>query len=413
MRIVHITDAAAGGVLSSVTTLARSQAADPRFDEVAFCYTPRTDSPPQEDIADGMGRGVVVERWSRTSNSAALGLVRGLVRELSSSQWDVIHLHSSRAGFLARSLAILLHPRARLVYSPHGFSFNQIEHSHRARGMFLALERLALRGSRDLVLVSGTEAECAALQLPGARPVVLPNAVDTSIFVPVGVLSESIEEPLEVVHLGRVAPQKNPGQFAQIASLAHQEHPGRFTFTWIGDGDRGLLETDTCQRGDGRGSAAAAGVSVTGWISREGIREHLSGASILLFTSAGGEGMPIAMLEAGSMAIPTVGADVIGVRDLIDDGVDGSLFHTSAEAVAALGALLSGGRRRGFGTAMRERVVREHSQADLAERSLNIYTDFIEAETTRGRGRATVRPRSTMTTTTEHPHVSNAGGRRA
>lgn len=426
MKILHITDAAAGGVLSSVTTLARSQSTDSRFDEVGFCYTPRTDSPRHEDIANGMGQCVMVERWSQTPTAGFNGLVRGLIRELRSDHWDVIHLHSSRAGFLARSLAVLLRPRAHLVYSPHGFSFNQIKFSPRKRGLFLALERMALRGGRDLVLVSGTEAECAAQQLPRARAFVLANAVDTATFAPPSAHAEPDEEPLKVVHLGRVAPQKNPGQFAQIASMAHQEHPGRFTFTWIGEGNRRLLEVDPDTVGGPSCSAPAPAVSVTGWITSKQIREHLADASILLFTSAA-EGMPISMLEAGSMAIPTVGADVIGVRDLIADGVDGFLFRTSDEAVAALGDLLPEDRRRVFGAAARARVVREHSQADLAERSLSIYTGFIGSEPVRRRGRdpeqtrpATTGTASHTTTTTVHtttmrvhPHVSKTGSRTA
>ncbi|MGO1349677.1 MAG: glycosyltransferase [Brevibacterium aurantiacum] len=412
MKLLHITDAAAGGVLSSVTALARSQAADPRFDQVGFCYTPRADSPSHDEIAIGMGCRVMVECWAQTSKSSVTSLMRGLARELRNNHWDVIHLHSSRAGFLARSLAILLRPRAHLVYSPHGFSFNQIEFSNRAREVYLRLERVALHGGRDLVLVSGTEAECAAEKLPGARTAVLANAVDTSHFAPVDTSRGPASEVVEVVHLGRVATQKNPGQFAQIASLVHREYPGRFAFTWIGDGDRSLLEAETGALDDPRGDASAPAVSVTGWVSPEEIREHLSAAAILLFTSAA-EGMPIAMLEAGSMAIPTVGADVIGVRDLIDDDVDGSLFRTSAEAVAALGDLLSGERRRSLGLRARERVVREHSQADLAGRSLHIYTGFIRAETIRRRGGTSVPARPPTKITTVHSHVSNTESRTA
>lgn len=419
MKILHITDAAAGGVLSSVTTLSRAQSADSRYDEVKVCYTPRADSPRHEEIANGMGQGVLVDRWSLTSKSALAGLTRGLIRELRNDRWDIIHLHSSRAGFLARSLAILFRPHAHLVYSPHCFSFNQSEFSHRQQWLFLTLERLALRGGRDLVLVSDTEAECAAQQLPGARAVVLANAVDTSTFVPA---PEPSTHPLEVVHLGRVAAQKNPGQFAQIASLARQEYPGRFTFTWIGDGDRQLLDAEADAVDDHSHSVATPEVFVTGWITQAEIREQLSHASILLFTSVA-EGMPISMLEAGSMAIPTVGADVIGVRDLIEDGVNGFLFRTPAEAVSALGELRSAERRRELGAAARARIVHEHSQAELAARSLRIYTDFIDSDPARRRGKATVqarRPATTATpptdrtrTMTVHPHRSKTGSRTA
>ncbi|AZL10754.1 MAG: glycosyltransferase [Brevibacterium sp.] len=380
MKILHITDAAAGGVLSSISALARSQAADPRYEKVALRYTPRSDSPGHEAIAEIMGPGVELERWSATPRFAVAGLARGLLAELR-RDWDVIHLHSSRAGFLARVFATVLPTRALLVYSPHGFAFNQIEFSPRAARMFLTMERLALRGGRDLVLVSGSEAAVAKQKLPGSRTAVLPNAVDDVAFAPADRQPSSHDGPLEVVHVGRILTQKRPEHFARIAAKAAQEHPGRFSFTWIGDGDRSLLAD--CQD-----------ITITGWLTSDGIRRHLSRASILLFTSAA-EGMPISLLEAASMGVPTVGADVIGVRDLIDHGVDGMLFDTVDEGVAALSELTDDERRGRLAAAARARVERDHSQADLADRSLRIYCDFIAPE-----------PAVRQTSAADSPHLN-------
>lgn len=414
MKILHITDAAAGGVLTSVTALVRSQAHDSRFSEVSLCYTPRPDSPPHEEIVAGVSSAVRVQRWAPSPRLALVPLLAGVMRELRHQDWDVIHLHSSRAGFAARMSAILLRSRAHLVYSPHGFSFNQAYFSRFLARTFLALERLALRGGRDLVLVSDTEAQVAAEKLPQARTAVLANAIDTSAFSPAGQPSgqgqERFERPLEVVHLGRIAKQKRPDHFARIAADVHRELPGRFSFTWIGDGDRSLL--DVRDSGAHALEGTGASVSVTGWVSPTAIRGHLSRASIVLFTSSM-EGMPMAVLEAGSMAIPTVGSDVVGVRDLIDDGVDGILFRTTAEAVTALGGLLHDDRRARIGTAARARVVRDHSQTDLAERSLQIYRDFIASAPAERQARKNLNPRSTRKQSTVNTAVAHTGRRSA
>lgn len=383
MKILHVTDAAAGGVLSSVTTLARSQAADPRFEHVAVRYTPRTDSPAHEDIRRAMGPGVDVSHWSQRPRGALRGLAWGLLREIR-GDWDVIHLHSSRAGFLGRAFAIVLPTRAHRAYSPHGFAFNQIEFSDTAMRLFRVLERLALHGGRDLVLVSPGESQVAARQLPGARTAVLPNAVDTLSILPTAGRATGADElrdgaagpsadvdgprtsadrPIEVVHIGRITTQKRPELFAQIAARAQTRHPGEFAFTWIGDGDRSRL-------------GPCPTITITGWLSPERIRDRLSHASLLLFTSAG-EGMSMSLLEAASMGIPAIGSNVIGVRDLIEHGVDGMLFDTVDEAVAALDDLSAGEPRRRLAAAARARVVRDHSQTDLAERSWRIYCEFL------------------------------------
>lgn len=369
MRILHVTDAAAAGVLASVTALAREQAADPSVDEVRFGYTPRPDSPAHESIVAGMGEGVDVLRWSTTPRTALPGLMRGLLRELRRDEADVIHLHSSRAGFLGRLIASVTPPKAHIVYSPHGFAFNRTDFTDLQGSMFLRLERWALHGGTDLILVSDSEAALASAKLPQARTAVLPNVVDTAKFSPPAVDAPAQSAILNIVHLGRISAQKQPELFTEIAARANSAHPGRFSFTWIGEGDRQLLQSN------GQGNAEVE-IEITGWLDAERIRVQLSQASVLLFTSFG-EGMPISLLEAGSMGIPAVGSDVVGVRDLITEGANGFLFRTVAEAVAALERLLDTDVRTELGAAARTVAVNEHCRTGLAERSLAVYRSFL------------------------------------
>lgn len=374
MRILHVTDAAAAGVLASVTALAREQAADPSVDEVSFGYTPRPDSPPHESIVAGMGGGVDVLRWSTTPRTALAGLMRGLLRELRRDEADVIHLHSSRAGFLGRLIATVSPPKAHIVYSPHGFAFNRNDFTDLQEAIFLRMERWALRGGSDLILVSNSEAALASSNLPQARTAVLPNVVDTAVFSPPPADSATQSGILNIVHLGRISTQKQPELFTEIAARANAAHPGRFSFTWIGEGERQLLQS-------GGPGSEEVGIEITGWLDAERIRVRLSRASALLFTSFG-EGMPISLLEAASMGIPTVGSDVVGVRDLITEGSTGFLFRTVEEAVAALERLLDSGVRTELGAAARHRAVNEHCRTGLAERSLAVYQSFLATTAT-------------------------------
>lgn len=370
MRILHVTDASAAGVLAAITSLARAQSEHPDVTSVRVCYTPRPESPTHETIVRSLGTGVEARRWSNKSRTAVLGLVRGLLRELRDGRFDVIHLHSSRAGFFGRLLARVLRADVRVVYSPHGFAFDRSDFSTPAAAVFLGMERLALHGSRSLVLVSEGEAAVARTKLPQADTAVLPNVVDSSAFSRAHQAGEAgvgknDGDVLRVVHIGRIMGQKRPEMFAEVASHTHRTHPGRFEFVWIGDGDRTLL-----RRGTG-----TPPVQITGWVTSDELRTHLSQAAIMLFTSSG-EGMPISLLEASSMGIPTVGWDVVGVRDLVADRTDGFLVSTVDEAVAALGELLDVSLRRSFGAAARDRVINHHSRADLGDQSVQIYNEF-------------------------------------
>jgi glycosyltransferase involved in cell wall biosynthesis len=376
MRVLHVTDAAAAGVLSAVTTLARAQADAPEFEKVAFRYTPRPESPAVDDIRAAMGAAVDVEVWP----ASLYGLWRGLSTEIGHGRYDLVHLHSSRAGFLGRIRSGARPSRTRVVYSPHGFAFGRSDFSSVQRGAFLLMERVALAGGKDVLLVSESERMLASASLPGIRARVLPNAVDTDRYRPVGGRTSG---RLDVVHVGRLSGQKRPGLFAEIAERARALRPGRFSFTWLGDGDRGLL---------GPGAA----VEVTGWLTRDEVRARLGRASAVLFTSSG-EGMPMALLEAQSVGLVVVGSDVVGVRDLVTHGENGFLFDTVDEALDGLDRLLDPACLDGLSAAARARIVDRHCVSDLAQRSHAIYRAFLAP---RGRPGAD-------STVGSHPRTSN------
>ncbi|WGW11712.1 glycosyltransferase [Saxibacter everestensis] len=176
-----MTDASSGGVLTSVTTLARQQAEHPDRHEVIFAFVPRSDTPAKEQIQQLTGPRVNVQQWSTTTTIRRLiDLVHGLSRTLARTQCDVVHLHSSRAGFLGRFIAVAVGGSARVVYSPHAFAFAQAGMHPHKRAIYLTLERMAVRWDSKLILVSETERDVATKYLPGSRTAVLPNAVNTA-----------------------------------------------------------------------------------------------------------------------------------------------------------------------------------------------------------------------------------------
>src|SRR5690606_16661001 len=90
----------------------------------------------------------------------------------------------------------------------------------------------------------------------------------------------SFRNPMRIITVGQIRPQKNPLQFLEIAKALKAVYP-QADLVWVGNGDpdvRNLLEM--------------AGVCVTGWLQKGEVWRLLSTAGVYLSTSRW-EGMPV------------------------------------------------------------------------------------------------------------------------
>lgn len=370
-RVLHVTDASSSGVLAAATTIARAQSAREDL-AVTFAYVPRGDSPPRAAIQELVGPRVRLRRWTRSPRAAlpalALGLLGALVRERRAGGSVIVHLHSSRAGLIGRALAAATGLRSRTVYSPHCFAFDRSDLGAARRAVLVGLERLGTLLGPRLLLVSGTEQALADRTLPGARTAVLRNRVDVTALEELAdagrrraPADDAAPSALRVVHVGRIAAQKRPAEFAAVV----RPQPGApdLEARWLGDGDRALLGPD-------------AAVHVTGWLDREQLVAELSRADLLLFTSAG-EGMPIAVLEAQALGVPVLAHDVTGLADVVEEGVTGLLRVDTADLRTALLELAADPeRRRALSRAARTRTRERFDLHDLAHDADAAYRDL-------------------------------------
>lgn len=361
MRVLHVTDASSSGVLTAVTTIARTQSEDPRFSRVVFAYLLRPDSPSQADIQALSGPGVEVQLWSDGLSAKRLvDLVRTLFSVLRSENFDVVHLHSSRTGLLGRWVALMTPHRGRTIYSPHAFAFAYAHWSGPKRSALWAMELVGMVAGRRLLLNSVSEQAVARRAFPWARTEVLVNSVDVDRLRQFK-RSPNRDRPW-FAHVGRIAPAKAPEVFVEVAKVVAQRDPAARGY-WLGDGDRSLLEES---------------IEVSGWLPPGELHRRLATASALLFTSRG-EGMPMAVLEAQAMGIPVVASRVTGVVDLIDDGSNGLLGDSVTELADALTSILSDPT---LASGLSERTAssaEQFDQARTAERSLGCYASLVPA----------------------------------
>ncbi|MGW4363063.1 glycosyltransferase family 4 protein, partial [Streptomyces californicus] len=204
------------------------------------------------------------------------------------------------------------------------------------------LEHWALsRAYRDHLMIAVSPSTAGALRelgVPDSRIRVVHNGVREP--APQG---ERSATPLFVA-LGRLVDYKRIDLLLQLWERVRPVTGGRLVI--VGDGpERARLE-----------QLAGPGVEFAGHVT-EAEKHRLLCASWLLLHPAAVEGWGLVVTEAAARSTPTLGFDVPGLRDSVEDGVTGVLTRGASSFAAAWCALaLDDGRREAMGRAARERA---------------------------------------------------------
>ncbi len=150
---------------------------------------------------------------------------------------------------------------------------------------------------------------------------VIPNYVDTNLFRPKKVMSEA--KVHTIVSIANRTPGKNIGQLIQSVQGLESIH-----LRIIGS---------VCEDNDIKALAQAAKVSVEwiGIVSNAKLAQLLSEADLYVHPSLY-EGLSKSILEAMSCGLPIIGCCVTGVKELIQDGVNGLLCEPNVTAMRAV-----------------------------------------------------------------------------
>jgi glycosyltransferase involved in cell wall biosynthesis len=307
-----------------------------------------------------------------------LGVIR-LFTLMRRGNYDLVHLHSSKAGFLGRIAAKL--NGMKTIYTPNGLYFLR-PGSQLAQNFFLWLERLAGRLTDRLIAVSESErhAVIETRTVPESKVAVIPNAVECDdAFRPNPAARDRIRAELGIPPdafvvgtASRHSRQKDPMTLIRAARFIVDAAP-QTQFVWCGEGEKKLESLVGARQVDVHNAFQFLGF-------RHDMQDVMNAFDVFVLSSIY-EGLPYVLLEAMLLELPVVATDVIGNRDTVVANETGLLVPArDPKALAAAVIELAGDpeRRRAMGRRAGEVVRKRHAISAMVAATEQVYRSVTQ-----------------------------------
>jgi glycosyltransferase involved in cell wall biosynthesis len=379
IQVLEMLEATTGGTRRHLVDLATHL--DPaRFAASGLCATLR-DPGFLEDVRAMQARGipVTVIRMVRAINPVSdLAALARIVRHLRRQRYDIVHAHSSKAGFLGRVAARLCGVPA-VIYTPHGFSF-EMDVNPANRRLYLLLERLAARLTDRIICVCPSERATALRAQVGHadKCVVVENAVDAAQYD----LQDVDATPLRrtfgfgdndpvIGVIGRFSAQKGHRYLLEAFRGVVQSHPdARLLLVGQGELRQSLAQWIT----DFRLDRNCRMVEATG-----NMAQIHALCDLFVFPSLW-EGLPYTLLEVMAAGKPVIATAVGGMPDAIVAGEDGLLVRPkdgTALHDAIMALLRDSALRARLGSAARRNMALRPQLADMVRQTEAVYAEAL------------------------------------
>lgn len=321
IKILYILEATSGGTQKHVIDIAKKiDNSEFKIDLVYSTKRNKNFAPLSKDIFNET-YGLPISRTGSFSDIRNIIKIKNIINR---NNYDIVHCHSTKAGFVGR-LAAYFSKHPNVVYSPHGFMFCDTRIKLR-RLLYLYLEKYLGYITNKIIAVSGSERDLAIEHdiVPNDKIITLYNSIDPGDYddheyvnrVPEKMKSK--DEDIILGTVGRLYYQKDPVTLIKSFRIINNHFPNT-KLVFVGDGP--MLEK--CKK-------LIYKLGLQDKIKLEGFqknsKEYYKTFDIFVLSSHY-EGLPYALLEAMIMGIPSVGTEVVGIKDLIIHGQTGYLVN--------------------------------------------------------------------------------------
>lgn len=322
LRILQIVESSGAGVGRHVIDLTKGLME--RGHQIDLIYSPcHSDAIFKRRLEELTGCRVFAEPIKHSPHPADIPLFFRLRRHLQKEgPFDIVHCHSTKAGFIGRIAAAGLH--TRVLYTPHALLTLRPNLPSLVRRMIALGERALSHLSDEIIAVSEDEAqEARGLGISSAKITVIHNGVGecewnhaaslrTHLRDSAGATSENIV----VGFVGRFASQKAIDNLLHAIKLLDKSVRHNVRVVLVGDGP---LRKDLQDL-----STRLEIADHLHWSGETPGQQSMAAFDIFVLPSDY-EGLPYVLLEAMANGLPIVSTDVGGVRELVTDGLNGTI----------------------------------------------------------------------------------------
>lgn len=304
MKILHAAETIKGGVATVITQLITNSSGKADM----YCLIPFQQ---QTELNTASCHKIFFQRKKRGILAFVL-FFYNFTKLIWKIRPDIVHLHSSFAGFLGRISLIILYPwrRPKVIYCPHAFSF-LISTSVFKKKCYIFIEKLLLIRTSKVICVSKFEKDQAIRHgLPKSKLEVIYNGVSIPDDIN-GKEKADIENKIQLLYVGRFDYQKG---FDIILELANRMNPDRFQLTVVGD-----FVNDHKYNIDNNL------ITYVGWLTSQELSNYYRNTHIVIVPSRW-EGFAMVPLEAMSYKKAVIAANTTSLPEAVVDGETGYLF---------------------------------------------------------------------------------------
>ncbi|MCI0551207.1 MAG: glycosyltransferase family 4 protein [Anaerolineae bacterium] len=297
-----------------------------------------------------------------------------LMKLIRSHEFDLVHAHASKPGFLTRIAAI--GTGVPVLYSPHCFAF------HAGAGQLTnlvtsSLENFASYFTTRIITVADGERDLARKYRVGRDDqfTVIHTGIDPTPYrqsVDKSRLKTLLGIPLSssvIGSVGRLSEQKSPFDFVRLAEAVHRSRPDAH-FIWLGDGP---LEDEVRKL-----SNSLHLDSIIHWLGhRNDVPQLLHIFDCFVLTSRW-EGFPLVILEAMAADVPVVATNIPGTCEAIRHEINGLLATVGDSETMAhfvLDLLADPVKANSFRAASRSRIDTEFTRDRMLSMIRDLYLD--------------------------------------
>jgi glycosyltransferase involved in cell wall biosynthesis len=381
MHVLHILEAFAGGTRRHVLDLL--PAMQRQGVSCTLVASAVRNTTYEQDVALLQSQGVAVIRLEMSRGFDPQGDIGALLRLtaiLRRTRPDIIHCHSSKAGFLGR-LARSSTLCTPLVYTPHCLAYDTGLPRLQRRAARWVEQSLTPLTTRYVAVSQHEERVIRNTLARGKRVTTIPNGVNLEEFDALPTASRSDfdlgEDDFVIGCFGRLTAQKN--QAALICILPDLvAHIPRATLFFVGEGeDRAQLGGLLNEVLQGRQKEQVKVV----WAGEQSEARPLYELCDVVAQPSRWEGCPYSILEAMAASRSVVAATVGGVAEILSDDYGFSYLTSQRHSLATLlwRVARDSELREQTGYRARQRVEACFSLEQMVQRTLKVYESVLNS----------------------------------